>query len=337
MPIADKKYFTKKHVEKNRQDAPAFLAEQAIHCLELVSQLVKEGLDFTFKGGNSLLVLLEKPRRYSIDVDITTGEPMERIDECLVNAIKNHGVFTRFEKRQHKTKPNLPMTSYNIYYPSHFTDEKETFIMLDVQLKKSTYPTVKKQVCCTGLYKSDQQAELPKVSSLISDKLLTLGPNTLGIPLNKKKEAQRLKHSHDVSLLAEQKPDVNEMRKSMEICKDQENALQEKSLSLKDVLKDTLSYCALPISYPEEPKEEPLAPALAEIVRGRSPFADHLLSKDYSWQRLQKDLAKSALCLCAVYLPHISSNDFHRAIALDDTGSYWKQISLWFGKDPLAL
>ena len=76
-------FFSKFHIETNRFNAPATLAEEAVHCLELVAELVEAGLDFQFKGGNSLLLILPEPKRFSIDVDIATDEPRERIEECL--------------------------------------------------------------------------------------------------------------------------------------------------------------------------------------------------------------------------------------------------------------
>jgi len=70
---AIKKVFHEKKHRENKFDASEALAEQAVHCLELVAELVQEGLKFQFKGGNSLLLILEKPRRFSIDVDIGDG------------------------------------------------------------------------------------------------------------------------------------------------------------------------------------------------------------------------------------------------------------------------
>ena len=212
MIIGDPNYFTKEHIEKYRHNTTPVLAEQVVHSMELVALLVHKGLNFMFKGGNSLLVLLENPQRFSIDVDIASDETKERVEEILQEIIKDSDVFIRWEKRPHKTKPWLPMTSYYIYYKSHFTEPAETNIMLDVQLKMSLYKKMKKPVCCGNFYKSKIDVLVPTISSLIGDKLLTLGPSTLGIPLNKGKEAQRLKHAYDISLLAKNSPYIAEMR-----------------------------------------------------------------------------------------------------------------------------
>lgn len=331
MPIADAKYFTPEHLEANRRDAPVALAEQAVLCLELVAELNEQGLDFCFKGGNSLLVLLSDPRRFSIDVDISTDESKERISECLDRALKKHGVFTRVTHRQHKTKPWLPMTSYELYYASRFPSTTEPFIMLDAMLKKSGYALVKKKVACGSLYASDVETALPAVESLLADKLLTLGPNTLGIPLGKKKEAQRLKHGHDIALLMTKKPDLDSVRSALKTCLDLENGLQNKTLKLSEVMADTLALCAGPMDYAEEPPVQGLSPAMQETVAGRAPFAEHLFARDYPWSRLQFDLARAGLCLYAAWAENVSNVEFHPALELTDAGMIWKQINLWHG------
>jgi len=329
MPLCHPRLLEKAHIEANKKDAPAFLAEQAVHCLEMVAELSNEGLDFCFKGGNSLLVILEQPCRFSIDVDIATAETRERVDACVESAIKKNGVFTRFQKRQHKTKPWLPMVSYEIFYPSHFAPEGETFIMLDAVLKASPYPTQRKTVACGGLYRSNVTVKLPTVSSLIADKLLTLGPNTLGIPLGKKKEAQRLKHCHDVALLSEKGPELVPMRQALRACLAQELEIQERTLALEAVLKDTLEFCRLPFNHAEEPALESTDGALREIVFGRLPFEGHLFKKDYSWQRLQRDTAQCGLCMAAAVLDRVGESEFKEALALSEPKAVWETVNGW--------
>ena len=46
------------------------LAQRAVFALGLVEALRKAGLDFLFKGGSSLMLAFEVPKRLSTDVDI---------------------------------------------------------------------------------------------------------------------------------------------------------------------------------------------------------------------------------------------------------------------------
>jgi hypothetical protein len=49
---------------------PYELAQRAIYALGLVEVLRKVGLDFVFKGGSSMMLLFETPKRLSTDADI---------------------------------------------------------------------------------------------------------------------------------------------------------------------------------------------------------------------------------------------------------------------------
>jgi hypothetical protein len=57
--------------------------EKNILALELVSRLRREGLEFIFKGGTSLALFFDPVRRLSIDVDILSLEPIERLKALL--------------------------------------------------------------------------------------------------------------------------------------------------------------------------------------------------------------------------------------------------------------
>jgi len=46
------------------------LMESMIYALYLVEQLKMTDLDFVFKGGTSLILLMPKPKRFSVDIDI---------------------------------------------------------------------------------------------------------------------------------------------------------------------------------------------------------------------------------------------------------------------------
>lgn len=318
MPIGNATLFTREHIERVKRDTSPILAEQVVHCLELVAQLVESGLSFMFKGGNSLLLLLERPKRFSIDIDIASGEPREKIDEAVEGIVRRSGIFTRFEKRQHKTKPWLPMVSYNLFYTSHFTQPAETFIMLDVQLRLSGYAKTKVPVRCGDIYAAPAEVLVPTVGSLVGDKLLTLGPLTLGIPVGKGKAAQRLKHVCDVATLSARDPELAAVRGALDYCMKQENELQQKELTLDAVLDDTLDFLSGVAHLNVEPaSSEGLPPRVAEIVDGRAPFAEHLLERNYPWAKLQEDLARDAFVFCAAR-SGMGDAEFRAALAVTD-------------------
>ena len=286
------------------------LAEEAVHCLELVAELVQTGLQFQFKGGNSLLLILPDPKRFSIDVDIATDASREQIEQCLDAIIKRFRVFKRWEKRQHKTKPWLPIASYYLYFNSAINAGTETFIMLDAQLRRSPYKTEKKKIECGKLYENATLVELPLPSSIIGDKLLTLGPNTLGIPVGKGKEAQRLKHVFDVSRLLALQPLLSEIRESFFACLRHENEIQERDRSAEEIIGDTIAFCRSVAPYDDMPDDNGLSPIMSENVRGLPVFAGHLFDAGYSWKDLQVDMARVALYITAIQNADVSDQEF---------------------------
>jgi len=306
----DSRFLSREHIEKFRFNAPAALAEEAVHCLELVAELVDAGLLFQFKGGNSLLLILPEPKRFSIDVDIATDAPREQIEQCLDAIVSRSRVFKRWEKRQHKTKPWLPIASWYLYFDSVIKDGTETSIMLDAQLRRSPYRTGKKKIACGKLYESATLVELPLPSSIIGDKLLTLGPNTLGIPVGKGKEAQRLKHVFDVSRLLATRPLLSEIHESFLACLRHENEIQERGRSTDEIINDTMSFCRSAAPYAEMPPDQGLSPVMSENVRGLPVFAGHLFDAGYSWKHLKRDMARVALCVEAIQNATISDQQF---------------------------
>ena len=309
-------YFSREHIVSCKFNASEILAEQAIHCLELVAELARKGLSFQFKGGNSLLMLLEPPERFSIDVDIATDCTREEIESILDTIVNEFGRFSAWEKRQHKTKPWLPMSSYYLYYKSHFEPDEHGSIMLDVQLRRSPYRTQWKQVACGTLYSSVVLAEVPLSSSIIGDKLLTLGPSTLGIPLGKGKEAQRLKHVFDISRLLHTNPSIAEIKNSFLACLKQENSIQGKEIQVENVVKDTLSFCWSVVHNdgPECGASGQSSPVLNENLQGINAFAKHLFKPGYSWRDLQVDMARVALCVAAMEMEQITDLQFLDAL-----------------------
>ncbi len=284
--------FKKDHFDANSGTAPKHLCELVVYSLELVAQLAHSGLEFRFKGGNSLLVLLEDPHRFSIDADIVTTIPKDELIALVEGIAESCEVFRRCEVRQHKTKPWLPMVSFKLWFESCYQDAEEAFVMLDAVLEPAPYPGVRRPVRCGELYSSDETVEVPTISGLLADKLLCLGPGTLGIPLGKGKEAHRLKHVFDVALLSKQAWDLGEVMAAIVPCMEQENRIQRSAWGLPEVIEDTRKFCSDAEVHAEKPSEDTLEPGtyLDEIVRGFDGFRQHLFRVNYEWTTFRKDL-----------------------------------------------
>jgi|WetSurMetagenome_2_1015567.scaffolds.fasta_scaffold00173_8 hypothetical protein len=332
MPAASPVFFTREHIDSHALAASPSLAEQAIHCLELVAELSAAGLPFQFKGGNSLLLVLPDPQRFSIDVDIATNETPGAIEEALDRIVREQGVFLKWAGRRHTTKPWLPLASFYLFYKSHYVNEADAFVMLDAQLTRSPYATRQTPVTCGALYKSDARAEVPLAASIVGDKLLTLGPETLGIPVGKGKGAQRLKHVFDVSRLLSERPLLSGIRESFTACIGHENALQGKTFTVTQVLSDTLRFFEGVVENAVPPPEAPdMASVLRETVAGLSPFASHLFNKGYAWPDLRRDAARAGLCITAVCSRNVTDGEFWAALGElgTDPDGLWSVVKEW--------
>jgi hypothetical protein len=291
MILATESVFDRAHYEAHKGFAPAYLCELVVHCLEMVSQLAARDFEFRFKGGNSQLVLLEEPQRFSIDVDIVSTVSKEEMTAHVEAVTEACDVFTRCEVRPHKTKPWLPMISYKLFFDSVYQAPEDAFVMLDAVLEPAPYGGVRKPVICGDLYRSEQEIELPSISGLLADKLLCIGPATLGIPLGKKKEAQRLKHVFDVANLSRHEHDRAEVEAALAACMAQENRIQKSEWTPAQVFDDTLAFLDAALGPAEPPAFDSLEAGtyLDEIVRGHAEFGDFLFRVDYVWSLFQDD------------------------------------------------
>jgi predicted nucleotidyltransferase component of viral defense system len=99
--------------------------ESMIYTLYLLEQLQLTGLDFIFKGGTSLILLLEKPKRFSVDIDIIISPKISREElEKYLSKIVESSAFTRMkldEKRSYNG--GLPKAHYQFFFNSNLPIE----------------------------------------------------------------------------------------------------------------------------------------------------------------------------------------------------------------------
>ena len=84
----------KGQLDTPRRKVDAKLIEKVVRALTLLEQLKLQRLKFIFKGGTSLLLATEVPKRFSIDIDIITEHSPAEIEEAL-KSIVEAGVFMR--------------------------------------------------------------------------------------------------------------------------------------------------------------------------------------------------------------------------------------------------
>ena len=118
------------------------LIEKVIWALTLLEQLKIKGLNFTFKGGTALLLATEKPKRFSIDIDIIT-EHSEKQIIAVLQKIVDEQIFLDWEDdNERKHTPDAPIGHFKIYYKSVVDGNIEP-ILLDLLYTPNPYPQIR--------------------------------------------------------------------------------------------------------------------------------------------------------------------------------------------------
>ncbi|WP_299255237.1 nucleotidyl transferase AbiEii/AbiGii toxin family protein [uncultured Cytophaga sp.] len=203
------------------------IIESMIYALYLLEQLKQTELDFIFKGGTSLLLLLEKPARFSVDIDIIVSPTIdkEKLESYLIK-IAEGSSFIRMELDERRSyKIGVPKAHYKFIYKSNaptknkneVIENPEREILLDVLFAENPYPVVIDKPIVTEWIKIDGETllvKMPCVNSITGDKLTAYAPNTVGVPYQVGKEKEIIKQLFDISTLFELIDDIELVKQS---------------------------------------------------------------------------------------------------------------------------
>ncbi|MCR5794323.1 MAG: nucleotidyl transferase AbiEii/AbiGii toxin family protein [Solobacterium sp.] len=116
-----------------------FIAERAMYAFGLLEAVSRTGLKFIFKGGSCLMLLLDRPKRLSTDIDIIV-DPGTDIDAYLKRAAGMFP-FTDYEESIRPVHGNIVKRHFRFFYQSPVMDDRIT-ILLDVLYEYDGYPSV---------------------------------------------------------------------------------------------------------------------------------------------------------------------------------------------------
>lgn len=231
------------------------ILEKMIYALHLLESLKTAGLDFVFKGGTSLVLLLEEGNRFSIDIDIICSadrNDLERILDKVINGSRFLG-WTLDEHRSYQ--PGVPKAHYKFFFET--MQRGSGTILLDVLIEKSIYPAQMEIPIKTKWIDSEEETlvTVPTIDAITGDKLTAFAPNTIGIPYFKGSDRQSFsleicKQLYDVSRLFEKIEDVEIVAKSFRAFAEQEiefrtNGTSDSGLTPDRVLHDTIETCLI--------------------------------------------------------------------------------------------
>lgn len=180
------------------------LMESMVHALYLLEQLKLTGLEFIFKGGTSLVLLMEQPKRFSVDIDVIVSPSVkrEKLEEYL-SKIAEAGIFLRMELDERRSyKAGIPKAHYKFVFNSNFAvrnkkgnviSNPEREILLDIHFAENHYPIlINRPIQTEWLNQKDEllYVTTPDINSITGDKLTAFAPNTTGVPYGANKEKE---------------------------------------------------------------------------------------------------------------------------------------------------
>ena len=264
--------------------------EKMIYAFELLSLLQKANLHFVFKGGTSLILLLQKPERLSVDIDI--------IGNIETDKLKLLTKKSRFYKIEKDTRNNNKwIQHYKFFYHSSFDKQREPNVLLDIVLKKSVHKSILQKNIKTDFFDTDEDlfVKVPTVNSILADKLSAFAPNTIGIRFDKKSNSVKtniIKQLFDVSILFDFADNINEINQSYRNIHRQECMLRNEIIFLEDSLEDTIQTSFL-ISQSGF-KTSIISPETEALKFGCSNLRNYLLNRSFSFNLAKTPAAKAA-------------------------------------------
>ena len=108
--------FTLEHISMLREETGAdpSILERTIYAFGLLEAIRSVGMPFIFKGGISLLVLLDNPKRLSTDIDIIVKREID-IDEYIEKAGKIFP-FISVEENKRKGSNNIVKRHFRFHF-----------------------------------------------------------------------------------------------------------------------------------------------------------------------------------------------------------------------------
>jgi len=180
--------------------ADPIIVEKVIRALMLLEALKANNLDFIFKGGTALMLMIQEPRRFSIDIDIIVENKDQNIGTILDNII-NSTDFIGWEEHKRKAKSSIEKAHYKLFYnPVAKQDGDVNNILLDIVFEANPYVSTQDTDVSHFLLQEEGEpinVTTPTLGAILGDKLTAYGPNTTGVPITKPKEV--LKQIYDVA------------------------------------------------------------------------------------------------------------------------------------------
>ena len=218
------------------------LLEKVIMALALLEQLKLNGFDFVFKGGTSLILILENPHRFSIDIDIVVA-PKHKDLKSLFDKVVSDSVFTKWtDDNERKGNTKAPVEHYKFFYRSAVNDFfGEEPILLDILYDSHSYSKLNTTSIKHAWLKTKAPIEsvsTPSTEDILGDKLTAFAPNTTGILYSKNKPVEMIKQLYDIGSLFNVVTDLSLVSKTFKAIAKTEISYRELKITHNEILQD---------------------------------------------------------------------------------------------------
>ena len=195
--------------EKSRENrnTDKILIEKVIKALSLSEQLKQTNIDFIFKGGTALLLLLPEPKRLSIDIDIILQKKQIDIN-FIFDKIIEQSNFIKFEEQTREVDSKIEKSHYKFYYkPVTDTRGVEEYILLDILYESNPYFITQETEINSSFLDIINPLisfKAPTLEEILGDKLTAFAPNTTGVPYfknNNSMSMEIIKQLYDIGCL----------------------------------------------------------------------------------------------------------------------------------------
>lgn len=224
--------------------ADKVLVEKVIRALSLLEGLAESDLDFVFKGGTALMLLLSTTKRLSIDIDIIVPDRKKNLDAVIEQiCIDKH--FLKYERQERKVVTNIEKEHYKLFFTSALNDT-ESHIILDVLKEDIHYETVVSTEISSNFISINGDnitVKTPDFNNILGDKLTAFAPNTTGIPYKKgEKEMgmEIIKQMYDIGCICDNADDISMISRVFTSFAETELKYRDSRNSITDVLDDTI-------------------------------------------------------------------------------------------------
>lgn len=206
------------------------LIEKTIYAFEMLGLLAENGLDFIFKGGTSMLLLMDNPRRLSIDIDILSA-----VEEDALKQTVKDSVFHQYALDERETG-DIPKSHHKFFYYSK-VNQREDYTLLDVVNSANPYQKLIETDIRSDFFITNKEIKIriPTIDCLLGDKLTAFAPNTIGVPYNKNKSMVIIKQLIDVDDLFMASDHIDDMLNTYRAMFEIENQLRENRFTIEDV------------------------------------------------------------------------------------------------------